>query len=126
VFQRGPDQVQDGAVLTLDQIPVTPTQLLKVAMHLEREQRLKRLREIWHTGTNSDVLRVEELGADRIEGTPVKKVAVTRFAGATFVFTDKDGNETPDPAIPTSAAREAAQQEGLLLAGQLVVPNGRR
>ena len=103
--------------------------MLKVVAHDARERRLQRLLAIYEDGTNREVLALEELMANRIEGLPTKKVERRAFHHSTFVFTTKDGEQIPvlpprerarSGAPPASATEQA--DAALILAGQRVVP----
>jgi len=117
VFRRGPDHIprQDAAVMG------------RVVMNDFRKAIYDNLAKFVNTPRGAFAFYQDY--RDRTEGLPTKKVAVAKFTpGATFVFTDKDGNETPalpervgNGATPAASAQDKAE-EALILAGMRVVP----
>jgi hypothetical protein len=115
VFQRGSDDIPRrnlalfGACVYHDGREMFHRQLLKGAAK-DHKYALRVLEWIGH-----------------VNGYPKKKDdgAANGFS-ATFVFTLPDG--TQQPALPVGAGRSAGAErdEALILAGQRVVPNGRR
>jgi hypothetical protein len=106
IFRRGPNE-----------LPIAPTLMLKIKAYDRREKISERIDDILDNGTRREFLALYELMGVRIDGLPIKKVAVAKFAaGPTLVFTDHEGKETPDPALPAPTPTA----EPLVLAGQAI------
>jgi hypothetical protein len=96
VFQRGPDRLPRGNM----------TLYFKCLYFDVRGELYRRHRGILENGTDRDVLELSKMIADRIEGTPSKKVVTTPPHVSKFTLTTRDGQET-EPIAP-KAERVAA------------------
>ena len=69
------------------------TLYFKCLYHDEREALYRRHCGIIQTGTNREVPELSKILADRIEGTPSKKVATTAAHVSNFILTTRDGQQ---------------------------------